>query len=171
MAGRNFYGANNMMGYGQPMGGEAAPGSNPMLGSHVWKWWCHREREGQHVWIGWARLVPRLIDSRRGTDCRNKHFGELIRWSQPKQSLYLPHSQYQILKLAFKQSHIQRDNRSVIRRVECVHFSAECQLWCSQMMCFYHIRLKIWFSVLSLISVKMRSHLPFLGEFSRAKSG
>lgn len=37
MAGRNFHGANNMMGYGQPMGGEAAPGSNPMLGSHVWK--------------------------------------------------------------------------------------------------------------------------------------
>ncbi|KAL1255987.1 hypothetical protein QQF64_014048, partial [Cirrhinus molitorella] len=37
MAGMNFYGANNMMGYGQPMGGAAAPGSNPMLGSHVWK--------------------------------------------------------------------------------------------------------------------------------------
>lgn len=37
MAGRNFHGANNMMGYGQPMGGEADPGSNPMLGSHVWK--------------------------------------------------------------------------------------------------------------------------------------
>ncbi|XP_052440749.1 stromal membrane-associated protein 2 isoform X2 [Carassius gibelio] len=37
MAGINFYGASNMMGYGQPMGGAAAPGSNPMLGSHVWK--------------------------------------------------------------------------------------------------------------------------------------
>ncbi|XP_050992912.1 stromal membrane-associated protein 2 isoform X2 [Labeo rohita] len=37
MAGMNFYGANNMMGYGQPMGGASAPGSNPVLGSHVWK--------------------------------------------------------------------------------------------------------------------------------------
>ncbi|XP_056335966.1 stromal membrane-associated protein 2 [Danio aesculapii] len=37
MAGMNFYGANNVMGYGQSMGGTAAPGSNPMLGSHVWK--------------------------------------------------------------------------------------------------------------------------------------
>uniref|UniRef100_A0A9J7YU46 Small ArfGAP2 n=1 Tax=Cyprinus carpio carpio TaxID=630221 RepID=A0A9J7YU46_CYPCA len=37
MAGMNFYGASNMMGYGQPMGGAAAPSSNPMLGSHVWK--------------------------------------------------------------------------------------------------------------------------------------
>ncbi|XP_051519532.1 stromal membrane-associated protein 2 isoform X1 [Myxocyprinus asiaticus] len=37
MAGMNFYGANNMMGYGQPMDGAAAPGSNNMLGSHVWK--------------------------------------------------------------------------------------------------------------------------------------
>ncbi|XP_051949003.1 stromal membrane-associated protein 2-like [Xyrauchen texanus] len=36
-AGMNFYGANNMMGHGQPMGGTAAPGSNHMLGSHVWK--------------------------------------------------------------------------------------------------------------------------------------
>ncbi|NP_001038260.1 stromal membrane-associated protein 2 [Danio rerio] len=37
MAGMNFYGANNVMGYGQSMGGTAAPGSNQMLGSHVWK--------------------------------------------------------------------------------------------------------------------------------------
>ncbi|KAG7457657.1 hypothetical protein MATL_G00229530 [Megalops atlanticus] len=37
MAGMNFYGANSMMGYGQPMGGAAAPGSGHMLGSHVWK--------------------------------------------------------------------------------------------------------------------------------------
>uniref|UniRef100_A0A671RKH8 Stromal membrane-associated protein 2-like n=1 Tax=Sinocyclocheilus anshuiensis TaxID=1608454 RepID=A0A671RKH8_9TELE len=37
MAGMNFYGASNMVGYGQPMDGAAAPGSNPMLGSHVWK--------------------------------------------------------------------------------------------------------------------------------------
>ncbi|XP_051728709.1 stromal membrane-associated protein 2 isoform X1 [Ctenopharyngodon idella] len=37
MAGMNFYSANNVMGYGQSMGGAAAPGSNQMLGSHVWK--------------------------------------------------------------------------------------------------------------------------------------
>lgn len=37
MAGVNFYSANNVMGYGQSMGGAAAPGSNQMLGSHVWK--------------------------------------------------------------------------------------------------------------------------------------
>ncbi|KAK1804949.1 hypothetical protein P4O66_019320 [Electrophorus voltai] len=37
MAGMNFYGANGMMGYGQPMGGTADPGTNHMLGSHVWK--------------------------------------------------------------------------------------------------------------------------------------
>lgn len=54
VAGMNFYGANNMMGYGQPMGGTSAPASNHMLGSHVWKWWCHKERErkGRHVWMG-----------------------------------------------------------------------------------------------------------------------
>ncbi|KAJ8395796.1 hypothetical protein AAFF_G00028430 [Aldrovandia affinis] len=37
MAGMNFYGTNSMMGYGQPMGGAAAPSSTHMLGSHVWK--------------------------------------------------------------------------------------------------------------------------------------
>ncbi|XP_030645404.1 stromal membrane-associated protein 2 [Chanos chanos] len=37
MAGMNFYGANSMMGYSQPMGGAATPGSSQMLGSHVWK--------------------------------------------------------------------------------------------------------------------------------------
>ncbi|XP_039537121.1 stromal membrane-associated protein 2-like [Pimephales promelas] len=37
MTGVNFYSANNVMGYGQSMGGAAAPGSNQMLGSHVWK--------------------------------------------------------------------------------------------------------------------------------------
>ncbi|KAG9355678.1 hypothetical protein JZ751_000516 [Albula glossodonta] len=37
MAGMNFYGANSMVGYGQSMGGAAAPGSGHMLGSHVWK--------------------------------------------------------------------------------------------------------------------------------------
>ncbi|KAJ8334611.1 hypothetical protein SKAU_G00402500 [Synaphobranchus kaupii] len=37
MAGMNFYGTNSMMGYSQPMGGAAAPGSGHMLGSHVWK--------------------------------------------------------------------------------------------------------------------------------------
>ncbi|XP_056597179.1 stromal membrane-associated protein 2 [Triplophysa dalaica] len=37
MAGMNYYGANNRMGYGQPMGGTSAPDSNQMLGSHEWK--------------------------------------------------------------------------------------------------------------------------------------
>lgn len=37
MAGMNFYGANNMRAYGQPMGGASAPASSHMLGSHVWK--------------------------------------------------------------------------------------------------------------------------------------
>lgn len=37
MAGMNFYGANSMMGYGQPMGGASAPNTNHMLGSQVWK--------------------------------------------------------------------------------------------------------------------------------------
>ncbi|KAG5842363.1 stromal membrane-associated protein 2 isoform X1 [Anguilla rostrata] len=37
MAGMNFYGTNSMVGYSQPMGGAAAPGSSHMLGSHVWK--------------------------------------------------------------------------------------------------------------------------------------
>ncbi|KAJ8268262.1 hypothetical protein COCON_G00134340 [Conger conger] len=37
MAGVNFYGANSMMGYSQPMGGAAAPGSGHIVGSHVWK--------------------------------------------------------------------------------------------------------------------------------------
>ncbi|XP_036422140.1 stromal membrane-associated protein 2 [Colossoma macropomum] len=37
MAGMNFCGANNVMGYGQPMGGASAPNTNHMLGSHVWK--------------------------------------------------------------------------------------------------------------------------------------
>lgn len=60
MAGMNFYGANNRMGYGQPMGGTSAPDSNQMLGSHEWKRWCHnaKERERQHVWMdgpGWHR--------------------------------------------------------------------------------------------------------------------
>ncbi|KAJ8273184.1 hypothetical protein GJAV_G00098620 [Gymnothorax javanicus] len=37
MAGANFYGTNSMMGYSQPMGGAAAPGSGHTVGSHVWK--------------------------------------------------------------------------------------------------------------------------------------
>ncbi|XP_023687848.1 stromal membrane-associated protein 2 [Paramormyrops kingsleyae] len=37
MAGMNLYGANGMMGYSQPMGGGAVPGSSHMLGTHVWK--------------------------------------------------------------------------------------------------------------------------------------
>ncbi|MBN3311586.1 SMAP2 protein, partial [Atractosteus spatula] len=37
MAGMNFYGANGMMGYGQPMGGGAAQGGGRVLGAHVWK--------------------------------------------------------------------------------------------------------------------------------------
>ncbi|XP_049331281.1 stromal membrane-associated protein 2 [Astyanax mexicanus] len=37
MAGMNFYGANSMMGYGQPMGGASTPNTNQMLGSQVWK--------------------------------------------------------------------------------------------------------------------------------------
>ncbi|NXG25536.1 SMAP2 protein, partial [Grallaria varia] len=37
MAGMNFYGANGMMGYGQPMGGGGAQGSNQSLSSPMWK--------------------------------------------------------------------------------------------------------------------------------------
>lgn len=55
MAGMNFYGANSVMGYGQPMGETSAPNSNHVLGSHVWKWkrlWVLKlEWEG----LGWGR--------------------------------------------------------------------------------------------------------------------
>ncbi|XP_028675758.1 stromal membrane-associated protein 2 [Erpetoichthys calabaricus] len=37
MAGINFYGTGNVMGYSQPMGGGAAQGTNQVLGTHTWK--------------------------------------------------------------------------------------------------------------------------------------
>ncbi|TSK28211.1 Stromal membrane-associated protein 2 [Bagarius yarrelli] len=37
VAGMNFYGQNQVTGYGQPMGGASASSTNQTLGSHVWK--------------------------------------------------------------------------------------------------------------------------------------